>query len=155
MTHCNHSYRPIVNLSYGDFRDDNRMAETHRIGSYIKRQRESLGLSQEALARQLGISRVALTKWESGATKNLKQDNLSGLSAIFGVPLEELLHGENAYRTSTRRAAPQTESPAAAYNKPAQPDEIAQVAALMYGMSEKKRTMILIFTKLIDETDIL
>jgi len=38
------------------------------LGSRIQTLRKKAGLSQEALADTLGISRQALSKWESGAS---------------------------------------------------------------------------------------
>lgn len=57
----------------------------------IKRLRSERRLTQQNVADALGISRVAVSKWESGDTKDLKRDNLVGLSKLFGVTLAELL----------------------------------------------------------------
>lgn len=168
MAHCNHSYRSSVNLSYRIFSDDCYMVEMHRVGTYIRRKREALGLSQDALARQLGVSRVAITKWESGVTKNLKQANLSGLSAIFGVSLEELLRGPTPYckaaPRSLLRVAESAAERAAVFADPTesvgllpqreQPDVITEVVSLLNGMSAKKRAMVAIFARVIAETEI-
>lgn len=57
----------------------------------IKTLRKSKGISQQALADSIGVSRVAVTKWESGNTKDLKRANLIGLAKVFRITLEELL----------------------------------------------------------------
>ena len=60
----------------------------------IKKLRTERKLTQQQVAYALGISRVAVSKWESGDTKDLKRDNLVGLTKLFNVSLEELLDAE-------------------------------------------------------------
>ena len=52
----------------------------NELGARIRALRKERGLSQEALAQALEVSRQAVTKWE----------NLFALSGFFGVPLAEL-----------------------------------------------------------------
>ena len=55
--------------------------------------RKAAGLSQEALAAQLGVSRQAVSKWERSESSP-DADNLIALAALYGVSLDELLYGE-------------------------------------------------------------
>ena len=55
--------------------------------------RKSNGLSQEALAEKLGISRQAVSKWER-AEASPDTDNLILLAKIYKVSLDELLSSE-------------------------------------------------------------
>lgn len=55
--------------------------------------RKVAGLSQEALAAQLGVSRQAVSKWERSESSP-DTDNLIALAALYGVSLDELLYGE-------------------------------------------------------------
>lgn len=64
------------------------------IAMKIKQLRTERKLTQQHVADALGISRVAVSKWESGDTKDLKRDNLVGLSKFFNVSLEQLLGTE-------------------------------------------------------------
>ena len=57
--------------------------------------RKTAGLSQEALAAQLGVSRQAVSKWERSESSP-DTDNLIALAALYGVSLDELLYGEAA-----------------------------------------------------------
>lgn len=57
--------------------------------------RKAVGLSQEALAAQLGVSRQAVSKWERSESSP-DTDNLIALAALYGVSLDELLYGEAA-----------------------------------------------------------
>mgnify|MGYP002627874550 FL=1 len=55
--------------------------------------RKAAGLSQEALAGQLGVSRQAVSKWERSESSP-DTDNLIALAALYGVSLDELLYGK-------------------------------------------------------------
>ena len=64
--------------------------------------RKSRGLTQEQLAEQLGVSRQAIARWESGETAP-DVYILSDLSEIFEVSADNLLNGVN--ETSASAAA--------------------------------------------------
>lgn len=53
--------------------------------------RKSNGLSQEDLAEKLGVSRQAISRWESGSTLP-DMSNLIQLSELFGVSTDYLVH---------------------------------------------------------------
>ena len=63
------------------------------IGENIAKLRREAGLSQEALAEKLGVSRQTLAKWESGESVPdvLRCD---ALADFFNTTLESLLHGD-------------------------------------------------------------
>ncbi|WP_396957707.1 helix-turn-helix domain-containing protein [Nitrosomonas sp.] len=63
------------------------------IGSLIKKLRIAKGYSQETLAKKLGISHAAISKWERGLTENLKMANLVGLKQIFNINIDDLIQG--------------------------------------------------------------
>lgn len=65
------------------------------LGSRIKTLRLEKGLSQEALAAQLEVSRQAVTKWESGQSRP-STANLLALCGVFGVSLDTLVTGVEA-----------------------------------------------------------
>ena len=52
--------------------------------------RKKAGLSQEALAEKLGVSRQAISKWETGETLP-NTETLKRLSALFDVSINTLL----------------------------------------------------------------
>ena len=60
----------------------------------IKHAREEKGWSQQQLADKVGVSRVAVTKWESGQTANLKLANLIRLCELFKIEPTELITGK-------------------------------------------------------------
>ena len=60
------------------------------LGQRIAAERKKLGLSQEALGEKMGVSRQAISKWESdGAVPEI--DKLIAMSRLFGVTLGWLL----------------------------------------------------------------
>ena len=58
-------------------------------GDRLRSLRESKGMSQEAVANFLGISRTAYNKYESGVIKPVRK--LEGLSLLFGVSADYIL----------------------------------------------------------------
>lgn len=64
------------------------------LGQKLKEIRKRFGLSQEALAEIMNVSRQAITKWESD---NGLPDvsNLQELSKVFGITVDYLLNDEN------------------------------------------------------------
>lgn len=70
------------------------------MGQRIAQERKRLGLSQEALGEKLGISRQAISKWESdGAVPEI--DKLIALSKLFGVSVGWLLGVEKQQENRT------------------------------------------------------
>ena len=61
----------------------------NELGARIRTLRKERGLSQEALAQALEVSRQAVTKWEDGSSLP-STANLFALSGFFSVPLAEL-----------------------------------------------------------------
>ena len=57
------------------------------LGEKIKERRKQAGLSQEQLAEQLGVSRQAISKWESGKAVP-ETDTLISISKYFDVSLD-------------------------------------------------------------------
>ena len=65
------------------------------LGQRIREHRRRAGLSQEALARRMDVSRQAVTKWESGQSAP-STENLFRLAELFGTPVDLLLPSEEA-----------------------------------------------------------
>ena len=62
------------------------------IGKFIALKRKEKNLTQEQLAETIGVSRQAISKWESG-TSTPELDKLLALSECFHVTLDELTGG--------------------------------------------------------------
>ena len=59
------------------------------LGERIASHRRALGISQEELGARLGVSRQAVSKWETSAAVP-DMENLLALSREFGVSVAEL-----------------------------------------------------------------
>lgn len=64
------------------------------IGDRILKLRKESGLSQEAFAEQLGVSRQSVSKWESGNVMP-DIDKVVAMCEIFGVTTDYLIKGES------------------------------------------------------------
>ena len=64
------------------------------LGQVLKQHRTACKMTQEFIAETLGVSRQAVSKWESG-TSDPSTTNLMALAKLFGVKAEELLREAN------------------------------------------------------------
>lgn len=62
----------------------------NRSGEVLKEHRVRCKMTQEFVAESLGVSRQAVSKWETG-TADPSTSNLLALAKLFGVSAEELL----------------------------------------------------------------
>ena len=60
------------------------------LGEVIRENRARCKMTQEFVAESLGVSRQAVSKWESGAS-DPSTSNLIALAKLFGISPEELL----------------------------------------------------------------
>ena len=74
--------------------DGGKQAEAMRktLGETLRDKRIERGMTQELVAESLGVSRQAVSKWESGKT-DPSTANLLALADLLGVPVEDLLRG--------------------------------------------------------------
>lgn len=73
----------------GDSRPET-VAARKSLGEAIKAHRTQCNMTQEFIAGELGVSRQAVSKWESGAS-DPSTSNLLALCKLFGISAEELL----------------------------------------------------------------
>lgn len=69
-------------------------------GEKLKTIRKQAGMSQEKLAEKIGVSRQAITKWETDAGIP-DIENIMALSALFNVSIDELLSNEKSLKKQT------------------------------------------------------
>ena len=79
------------------------------IGQRVGQKRKELGLSQEALGEQLGVSRQSIYKWESDSALP-EIDKLIALSRLFGVSVGWLLGVEEPPQDDGADAEPAPET---------------------------------------------
>lgn len=72
-----------------DVREE-KSAVKKSLGEALKAHRTRCKMTQEFVAEAIGVSRQAVSKWESG-TSDPSTSNLLALAKLFGVSAEELL----------------------------------------------------------------
>ncbi len=77
-------------LRSGEVRQENRAA-VESLAKTLKGHRERCRMTQEFVAEAIGVSRQAVSKWETGAA-DPSTANLLALAKLYGVSPEELLH---------------------------------------------------------------
>ncbi|MBQ9265812.1 MAG: helix-turn-helix domain-containing protein [Bacilli bacterium] len=63
----------------------------YKTGERLTKYRKKYGYSQEALADKLGVSRQAISKWETGESAP-DTDNLIALAKLYNVKIDDLLN---------------------------------------------------------------
>lgn len=63
------------------------------LGKRIRKARESAGLTQESIARSMGLTRAALAHWESGRS-NPTYANLTVFAGLVGLSVAEIAGGD-------------------------------------------------------------
>lgn len=61
------------------------------LGRALFESREAKGWSQERLSAESGVSRVTISKWESGQVETPKMGTTRKLADALGIPTEALL----------------------------------------------------------------
>ena len=76
-------------LKSSDVRKE-KAASAKSLGEALKENRIRCKMTQEFVAEHLGVSRQAVSKWESGAS-DPSTSNLLALTKLYGISAEELL----------------------------------------------------------------
>jgi transcriptional regulator with XRE-family HTH domain len=69
--------------------------DAREVGTRIKAARERIGLTQDGLARRIGVSRSAVAQWETGRSGQIGT-NLTQIAAVLSVGVDHLLLGGGA-----------------------------------------------------------
>lgn len=91
-----------------------RTAMDNRIGAVVARERKALGLTQEELARRLGITKAAVSKWELGQSmpdaalhQALRRNSRSvSTSSLIGEPTSPMPKSRRAREPPARSSLP-------------------------------------------------
>jgi len=67
---------------------------TEGVATRIREARRGLGLTQDELARRIGVSRSAIAQWETDRTGQVRA-NLARVAAVLGVSIGYLITGES------------------------------------------------------------
>lgn len=71
-------------------KDPERMAVRRSLGEVLRSHRERCKMTQELVAEKIGVSRQAVSKWESGAAEP-STSNLIKVARLYGVDPADLL----------------------------------------------------------------
>lgn len=77
-------------LKSSDVRKEKKTVQKS-LGDAIKDHRTRCKMTQEFVAESIGVSRQAVSKWESGIS-DPSTSNLFALAKLFGISAEDLLH---------------------------------------------------------------
>jgi transcriptional regulator with XRE-family HTH domain len=69
-------------------------AMNETMGDRIKNLRQSRRLSQDALGDIVGVKGASVSLWESGATTNIRPENLLAICSYFSCDPWWLVHGQ-------------------------------------------------------------
>lgn len=69
-----------------------RIISGKEIGSVIKKRRRELGISQQSLADEIGVTYQQIQRYESGSNK-LNVDNLQAIAGILQMPVTQFFEG--------------------------------------------------------------
>nr|WP_255673889.1 helix-turn-helix transcriptional regulator [Komagataeibacter sp. FNDCF1] len=78
--------------------DIHGFSPSREIGQRIQLLRRAAGLSQQAFADMLGMSRSAIAFWETGRSSNISE-HVSRIARVFGIGEEVFLNGQDNERT--------------------------------------------------------
>ena len=70
-----------------------------RLGNFIKSKREYLNITQQEIADYVGVSKSAVSRWESGDIGNMGIDKVPKLSEILEISPIELINMDKRYST--------------------------------------------------------
>ena len=84
-----------------------REKTAHSLGEVLAEERRRCGMTQEFVARELGVSRQAVSKWEKG-TSDPSTHNLIALAELYGVDAATLI--KSVERSGGRAAGASSES---------------------------------------------
>lgn len=65
-----------------------------KIGNIIKNRRKSLGLSQQAVADYMNVSKSAISRWESGQVDNMGRSRIQQLSGVLNISPASIVLGK-------------------------------------------------------------
>ena len=102
------------------------------LGERIHTLRVGRGLSQGDVADALNVSRQSVSKWETGGAVP-ELDKLLGLSALFGVSLDELVRGDDAPSGAQPELQPASASVPASQPQAHETRKVIGVILLCFG----------------------
>lgn len=83
------------------------VSEQHiKIGRIIKNRREALGLTQQDLAKLIGVSFSAVSRWEAGEVANMGRSKILALADTLRLSPVSIVSGESAVEVIKTKRVP-------------------------------------------------
>lgn len=83
--------RALLKYIHSDVKRNEKSAIKTTLGQRLKEHRQRCQMTQEFVAEKLGVSRQAVSKWESGSSEP-STTNLIAISKLYGTTVEELVN---------------------------------------------------------------
>lgn len=85
----------MFNLAVKDAQPIDPYAYLHMetMGDRIRTFREARKLTQDALGKAVGVTKIAVSQWEGGSTKNIKLETFLALLRALKTDYEYLVYG--------------------------------------------------------------
>jgi DNA-binding XRE family transcriptional regulator len=102
-------HAPMLNIAYPNVKDG-LLEESYpnymeTMGDRIKQLRQAKGWTQEQLGTRLGVTKVAVSQWETGGTSNVRLKTFLALAEELGTTPHYLIFGPERPSTTVRRRA--------------------------------------------------
>jgi DNA-binding XRE family transcriptional regulator len=100
-------HAPMLNIAYMESKNGLQSVDypgaMETMGDRIRLLRQSKGLTQEQLGQRLGVSKVAVSQWETGGTSNVRLKTFLALVEELGTTYQYLLFGPKQQAPSPKR----------------------------------------------------
>jgi DNA-binding XRE family transcriptional regulator len=102
-------HSPMLNIAYSfvkdGFQEESYPNYMETMGDRIKQLRQAKGWTQEQLGTRLGVTKVAVSQWETGGTSNVRLRTFLALAEELGTTPHYLIFGPERPNTSVKRRA--------------------------------------------------
>ena len=104
------------------------------LGQFIKEKRIENNLSLEQLGKKVGVSKMTISRWESGEIKNMGSDKIEKLALALDVPVLSLFKGfdESGNKIKTEQITIQEFT-----------DEVTSLLNKTEGLSEQEKALLI------------
>ncbi len=102
-------HRPMLSIANperkNDLPADGYASSVETMGDRIRLLRQAKTLTQEQLGERIGVSKVAVSQWETGSTSNIRLKTFLALCDELGTSPHYLIFGPDPPRATRRRSA--------------------------------------------------
>lgn len=111
------------------------------LGERIRGARDAKKLSQQQLGDAVGVSRAAVSQWESSETKGLRPENLVAVADVLGVSIKWLVTGKGPKQPGDMEISKEAADFGKAWEQ-LPPDRRAALRAALHAFEEQEKDVI-------------